>query len=585
MLVVEDESGGIFIRWAGTAEDLILGARVEIVGVTAAPYGQTELREIRRLAIVSAGDEPEPARMDLSDIGEATEGRLVTIRGTAESVVPESGRLTVVVGDGSTGVRVVADSSTGLTRSDVVRGDVVLVTGIVGQRSSASGKQDGYRVWLRSRSDLLVRPVLEADPPVPAATPPGRPTLRDLSALVGMRGRAIDVEATVTATAGLFEINGPAIVVDDGLGAVAVVMPAGAAAPGVGMRVRVVGKVGSWQNGPTITASSVVAEGELMVVAPEQTTGPLRQSLEWRLVRVFGRIERAVHAGSRSRLDLVVEGRAVAVLGEPIVGLQVDSSYVGRLAMVIGIVRRSTSDNSVFQLLPRSSLDVRFGPATKTVVASDRPGSGSVWTTAEAQVVEALGKCSGEVASLESCVGLTATVAGLVTDTTGGVVVLDDGTGRVRLGGPDAAEAMSLLEPGDAIEATGTVAQDETGLLITVDPSSLVVLSGDGSSGVATRPSPNAATGDAAGAVVTAPNQAESGAAGSAAPGAIAGRRLLPLAPPPDAVALVVLAGVVLAGCAAALAVGPKRAALRRRWSHIRRRLGLPVRSQGRPGT
>ncbi len=65
----------------------------------------------------------------------------------------------------------------------------------------------------------------------------------------------MDLEATVTATAGLFEIDGPTIVVDDGTASVAVILPSGVSAPSVGAEIHLTGKVGRWEGGPTVRAT------------------------------------------------------------------------------------------------------------------------------------------------------------------------------------------------------------------------------------------------------------------------------------------------------------------------------------------
>src|ERR1035437_4594732 len=175
LFAVEDASGGVFVRWTGSGEGIVPGAEAEVVGDLAAPYGQIEIRELHRLTLGPQGEEPTPARAELSDIGEGTEARLVTMRGTVESVTTDSGRLTVVVADGSAGARVRADPLIGLTNEDVTRGDVVMATGVVGQRASALGLADGYRVWLRGRSDLLVQPDIESPLPEPEQSEPPQP--------------------------------------------------------------------------------------------------------------------------------------------------------------------------------------------------------------------------------------------------------------------------------------------------------------------------------------------------------------------------------------------------------------------------
>jgi hypothetical protein len=104
------------------------------------------------------------------------------------------------------------------------------------------------------------------------------------------------------------------------------------------------------------------------------------------------------------------------------------------------------------------------------------------------------------ISSLPSRLGQPVIVSGLVVESDSGSATLDDGTGRVRVAGQSAAEAISLLEPGDAIEVGGVVQRDSQGWLIEADPASIVALSaaGDASSPVApataSRPADRAAT-------------------------------------------------------------------------------------------
>jgi len=469
-----------------------------------------------------------------------------------------------------------ADPLIGLTHDDVTRGDVVMATGVVGQRASASGLADGYKVWLRGRSDLVLRPEIEpeqSESPQPAPSEPeplptstGAAVLHDLSSLVGRRGNAIDAEATVTATAGLLDINGPTIVVDDGTGAVAVVLPAGADAPGVGMRVHVTGKVGSWEGGPTILATRVESEGELQAVEPDQASGALGSFAEWHLVRACGRIQRVTHAGSRWRVEALVNGQLVVVLGEPAAGISITSSSVGRLAMMTGIVRRSTSNSDEFQLLPRSPLDWRLGPAAVTSAASTASHEGAAGLSV---VATASGAPAGGVigiGSVASYLGLHVTVVGLVTATGDGEVTIDDGTGEVRIGGPGAAETLSLLEPGDAVEVSGTVTQDEQGLLIRADVASIVILPGGEAD--ASR-SPGIVVGLVAG------NEVASIPLGPGSASSI--RQVAPTAPLPDVLTLLGAVAFLLVGVVVCLAATRPRTLVAARLSILARlpRLGL----------
>jgi len=425
LVAVQDSSGGIFVRLSTADPSLSIGRSIEVEGTLSAPYGQLEIRQLDWLIVGEADKEPAAARRELDEIGEGTEGSLVTIRGTVDSIETDAGRLTITIGDGVNAIRALADPAAGVSRSDVARGDEVLVTGIVGQHASATGRLDGYRLWLRRPTDLIVRDPLATDAPVPTAGPTAGPTAaptttvhHDLVSALGTRGAAVDVQAVVTATAGLLDIGGPTIVVDDGTAAVAVILTDAMSVPPVGMLVRVTGKVGRWESGPTIIAAAVAAQGELQAVAPATIDGALDATLEWQLVEVCGRIERYTAAGSRWRLDVNVSGHLVAVLGEPDAGIDVASSDVGRLALVVGIVRRSTSDSAVFQLLPRSVLDFHMGPvpATSSTGSSGSSGSPSPGASITGSPLASISLTTGtvEIGSLAAHIGETVTVAGLV---------------------------------------------------------------------------------------------------------------------------------------------------------------------------
>ena len=495
LIAVADSSGGIFVRLPASADGLEIGRSIEVVGVLSAPYGQIEVRELELLALGSQDADPTPVAATLSEIGEGLEGSLVTVGGRVDSVQTDDDRLDLTIGDGQNEIRVLADPPSGIFKTDLARGETVTLTGIVGQRATALGREDGYRLWLRRRGDLIVEPdpSPSASPSATAAPSSARtpsttasqtatPVFHDLATGLAVRGRIVDVDATVTASVGIIDWGGPTIVVDDGTAAVAVVLPAGAANPRVGARVQVVGKVGSLHNGRRVVASLVEPLGDVAATKPRQVFGQLGPEHEWQLVEISGRVVRLTRAGLRWRADLTVDGQEVQVLGEPAAGIAVSGITPGRTAMVSGIVRRSTSDSSTFQLLPRSPADLRLGPAL-----AESPGE-AVARKTKAAVGTGLPGAAGppplvSVEDVAGCDGEDVTVAGLIAEVGDGTAILDDGTGRIRLGGAAAADALSLLEPGDAIEVTGRVSRDADGWLIVVDPESIVSLTGAGSNG------------------------------------------------------------------------------------------------------
>jgi hypothetical protein len=494
LLAIADASAGIFVRLAPLPEGLSIGRTVAVTGSLSAPYGQIEIREITSFVAGAAAADPEPAPAQVADVGERLEGSLVTVVGTVDSVTVDGARLVIALVDGKNELRALADPAAGISKSDVVRGERVALTGVVGQRATGLGRLDGYRLWLRRRADLVAAPPSPSASPLPtfAATPkPSRtprpsptpvPVYHDLATGLAVRGRSVDVEATVTAAAGIIDWGGPTIVVDDGTAAVAVVLPAGAASPRIGARVRVAGKVGSLHSGVRVVATSIVALGDGVVPPPLQITGALGSGLEWRLVQACGHIERLTRAGSRWRVDLSVGGKTVAVLGEPAAGIPATGLLVGRLALVNGIVRRSTSDSSEFVLLPRSRQDLWLGPAPAPSAAHAEQAAISAVSSPLSSGSDAAGSTAPlvAVAELAGYEGSTVSVAGIVAAAAGRQATLEDGTGSVRLGGESAADALALLEPGDAIEVTGAVTHDAAGLVMFVDPERIVTLAGPG---------------------------------------------------------------------------------------------------------
>jgi DNA/RNA endonuclease YhcR with UshA esterase domain len=376
LVAIQDSTGGIFVRLPAPYCELPIGRSVELEGTLSAPYGQLEIRELDWLAAGPEDKEPAAIRADLEEIGERTEGSLVTIRGTVESVQTDGGRLMIVIGDGLESVRALADPPAGLSRSDVVRGDVVLATGIVGQHATATDRLDGYRLWLRRATDITVRAQIPTDPPYPTARPAA---IRSYASSGG------------------------------GLG----------------------------------------------------------------------------NAGS-----------------------------------------------------------------------SPQPGPGRV-----------------AIASLSEHLDREITVAGLVTEAAGGTIWIDDGTGTVRVGGPAAAEALSMLEPGDAIEVTGLVRQDGDGLIVEADPASIVDLPGyRGEAPVAgsTIADPSSGVSDQPPAPATSPA------------GAASIRIASSPAAPPDGATLVAVLVTVLATVAGAVVLSRRPGWIHRLVLHVRLRRPLMARGRGR---
>ncbi len=217
-----------------------------------------------------------------------------------------------------------------------------------------------------------------------------------------------------------------------------------------------------------------------------------KESHEWRLVVVRGRIDTVHKLGDRWRAELVVGGDRVVVVGQSGARIPVGSVVSGRLATVTGIVRRpypSATDRR-FSILPRGRGDLRVdssgsaGAASKPAsgAGSTKPGAvpGRPGTVANGAGSALATAPDANLADLATLAGRTVRVGGLVGDLVPGGFLLDDGTatGPISLDGA-AADLLPLIAPGDAINVVGRVESTDRGWTVIVTDPAGVALAGD----------------------------------------------------------------------------------------------------------
>lgn len=125
---------------------LSLGDEVRITGEVSASGGETRLKlaQASDIAVVKTGAAPQPHVMETGEVGEETEGWLVTIQGK----VTETSGDTFYVDDGSGEVRVYIKPTTKIDKPAMKKGTTVTITGVVSETSS------GYRVLPRWQEDV-----------------------------------------------------------------------------------------------------------------------------------------------------------------------------------------------------------------------------------------------------------------------------------------------------------------------------------------------------------------------------------------------------------------------------------------------
>jgi hypothetical protein len=503
LIAVADETGGLAVRLPNQAPGYPRATLLRVTGTLAAPYGQLEIRTVTDgVAVLGTVALPEPITVPASGLDEALEGRLVTAAGTL-SVKPKrssGGDLTIVLeGSGGLALKVIADSTSLITTDAFRVGSTYRLTGVVGQRASKKGALDGYRICLRDPADvsLLGAAAMSSDedtddaPPVDDERFAGLATVR-VAAALGRVDQVVAIEAIVTAPATLLDATGRRIVVQDASGAIEVLLPSGLAAPAVGTRLHLQGKVGVAYGAPRLRADAVTILGGGQPPEPLALRGTPTVAHEWKLVTLSGRIDDVRKLGDRWRAEVLLGGTRVVVVGQPGAAIDVSVLAEGQMVRVTGVVRRAhpTASDQRFAVTPRDRGDLRVlgAPATanrsgqgSTGAASTGSGTGVPSSTSTGTRSEPPdGTIDADLADLAAHRGRMVRVGGLIVDLRTDGVWLDDGTlvGPVVLRGP-ALEILPLLEPDDAINAIGRVELLADGAAVVVDDPAGVIRAGD----------------------------------------------------------------------------------------------------------
>ncbi|MFL5716314.1 MAG: lamin tail domain-containing protein [Chloroflexota bacterium] len=491
LLAIGSADAGIVVHLPDGVPTFARGTLLEVSGKLAAPYGQLEIRP-GAPDVHAIGTSVLPAVLPVTSTGlaESFEARLVTAMGrvTAKATKSTSGDTTVTFErDGATPIKVMADASSRIDLGSLKVGGTYRVVGVAGQRATRSGALDGYRIWLRDTADLVVVAAPSASPnPSPAATHQASvvPTLSIARAL-RIADRDVAIEAVVTGPATLLDTTGRRIVVQDASAAVELLLPTDTTAPVPGTRIRAQGRIGVAYGAPRLRADGLHALGTAASPRPLVLHASPTSAHEWRLVTITGRVAEIHKLGDRWRAEITVGSTRVAVVGQPGAGIPSTTLTEGRTATVVGIARRpypSASDKR-FAVTPRFPADIHVtGRPDKEGDGRGATGSGTAPTSGTGPTVAAAGSepaSDADLVDLDSVVGHIVRVGGLVVELGADGFSLDDGTavGRVVLRG-EALDQLALIEPDDAVNATGRVEAAAGGAVVVVDDPGGIVLAG-----------------------------------------------------------------------------------------------------------
>jgi len=265
---------------------------------------------------------------------------------------------------------------------------------------------------------------------------------------------------------------------------VEILIPVDTRAPAIGTRVRVEGTIGRAYDAPRIKAERivVVAAGARPLALDLQRAPSAAH--EWRLVRISGTVDKVTKLGDRWRADVSVGPDRVAVSGLAGAGISSTALVEGRTARIVGIVRRPYpgATDRRWSIAPRSPADIVSGAAPGTAPTTREPDDPPAGPGAAGPGSGLAGDATQNVDLVElgAHVGKLVRVGGLVAELVPEGFLLDDGTaiGTILLHS-EAAAYLPLIEPGDALNATGLVEQDGAAFRIVVDDPAGLVRVGD----------------------------------------------------------------------------------------------------------
>jgi uncharacterized protein YdeI (BOF family) len=155
---LQDSSGAILLRLGDGAGSLRLGELVEVVGTRSTMAGMETIRIVDPARHLGSQAQPDARRRGTAALGEADEAVLVVVRGAVATAPRRTSADNVYfdLDDGSGPIRVFASPGASITTDGVPLGSWLEVSGVLGQETTGSLPDAGYRIWPRSAKDLRV---------------------------------------------------------------------------------------------------------------------------------------------------------------------------------------------------------------------------------------------------------------------------------------------------------------------------------------------------------------------------------------------------------------------------------------------
>ena len=430
---------------------------------------------------VGAGLLPSPIAAFTGLVDEVLEGRLATIEGAVtDGISTLSDGFSTAVDDGSGPLRVIVANVTGIAPDLLASGSTVRLTGVVGQRDTSGTGLSGYRLHLRSTTDVTVIAAPTAEPtaspspdptaspsplptttpvatpsatptPTPTPTPMPSPSAAPITIATARSmpiGAAVMVSGTVTAESGRVLDDG-VIVIQDSSGGICVRLPADSTQPiPTGAVVTVTGILaapyGNLELRPS-AATDVSVNGTAAVPTPAPLQAvQLGESSEGLLASIAGSIVRI--ESTTTSLTLFVEDSSgeARVFASSAVGVSRTDFVLGSQLRVTGVVGDRLG---LYRLWPRDRADfVLLAPPSPSPSPSPGPNPTPTPRPTSSPLPTPTGQPAPEVLPIAATlnrVGQIIAIQGVVTAPAG---LLDSDGRRVTIQDSSAAVLVRLPE-------------------------------------------------------------------------------------------------------------------------------------------
>lgn len=386
---VAEATGGmaVIVEDGATAR----GDRVRITGQVDDRFSQRTLRTTAaEVVVLGPGVEPAPVPVTTGSIGEAVEGRLVSVAG---SLVGAASTLTsgtaFDLDDGSGPIRLVVQTVTEIDVAAWASGSVVELVGVVGQRDSTGTGLEGYRIMPRDSEDITFvgLPEPSTPSPTPGASGPSDPTptpsgdpegvVTIAAARDASRNARLRIRGVVTLPSGV--VDPQTAVIQDATGALVLRLADEVGALALGESIEVAGTRSTKSGMETLRVNEVPQRlGTGMAPAASTVrTGEAGEALEARVVVASGAIVASARRASSGAISFEIDdgsGPLRVSLGSSLDG-SVEPWTSGTWVEVTGVLGQETTGAQPlrgYRIWPRTADEVRVVAA-----ATDGEASGA----------------------------------------------------------------------------------------------------------------------------------------------------------------------------------------------------------------